>query len=1233
MVQPTYARYPDVRDDEILFIADNDVWLAPLAGGKAQRLTNDLAPARHPLFSPDGTRIAWTSYVAGTPDVYVLTRATGDIRRVTWWGDRACRAVAWQDDSTLVVASEWRLHRQARLYAVDLDGDARLLPYGPAQAIAWGPDGRIAISTSDGPRDASAWKRYRGGTAPQLWLHVPGSDANEWRRVLPDEPAVQECPGWFGDRLFFISDLAAGRAEITDPTAQANLYSVDASGGDLTQHTHHTEVEGYVRGARTDGRTIVYHAHGHLYALDSLESTPRPIEVDLALGAPAPHPADPHDLVERVVPDERATGSVVAWRGAAFYLTHRSGPARVLADTPGVRVREPQVLGDRGLAVVVTDAEGDDALEVSSLIGGAFPVRVAGGKLGYVLSLVASPDGEAVAVGSHDGAVYVVDLSHVDPRATDYASPGDGESPTNADAGASSASAASQAPASSSAPATQAPVPQVPVPQVTVRQVGRSDEGEVTGLTWSPDGRYLVWRQSRPFAEGAIGQLMAADLAAHDADPAAEITPIALTSGSFDDADPAFTRDGKYLVWLSSRTFDPHYDDHGFDLAFNASTRPWISPLSADEPAPFGVQADGWPFNDEADDRPAATASPASASGTASAAGASVAAPSDSVEADEPTIACRIDVDGFEERMIPFPVVSGNYGQLRAVKDGVVWLRALGYQGVIGSARAGAGEGDDVIIERFSFATRRCEQIVDRADSFEVSGDGERLVVKHKDEITVVPSDRRSDDDDPSTHVTVDLTRMRRRINPRDEWRQMFDENGRLMRLHFWREDMDGVDWDAVLARYRPLVETLRSSDDLADVLWETVAELNTSHAYVSPRPQADADLQTGFLGADLGGSFPGGVVIDRVIPGETSDPKAWSPLRAAGVDVRDGDILVAIDGRLTSEAPSVGSLLEGAAGKAVELTVFRPPVGVTVSAKGPAKSPSDGDGVVEETEPTAATAPGATTTAPPTASDQVSSGSSGAGSTLVATNAMTTSDCAPHVRRVAVVPLASEQSLRYQDWVASRAAYVKEHTDDRLGYVHVPDMMSVGWAQLHRRLAEASRHEGVVLDVRHNAGGHTSQLVIERFLRRVVGWEHPRHIATSEPYPAQAMRGPVVVVTDRWAGSDGDIVNAAAQALGLTVVGERTWGGVVGIDGRFSLVDGTEVTQPRYAGWYSGYGWGVENHGVEPDVTVTLTPPEWDGEADLFLDTAIAILLRRLEETPAATPPELDPPRFAVTK
>ncbi len=224
---------------------------------------------------------------------------------------------------------------------------------------------------------------------------------------------------------------------------------------------------------------------------------------------------------------------------------------------------------------------------------------------------------------------------------------------------------------------------------------------------------------------------------------------------------------------------------------------------------------------------------------------------------------------------------------------------------------------------------------------------------------------------------------------------------------------------------------------------------------------------------------------------------------------------------------------------------------------------------------------------------------------------------------RTVVVPLADDRRLRYQDWVASRRRLVRELGHGRLGYLHVPDMQGEGWSDFHRDLrGELGQFEGLIIDVRANRGGHTSQLVIEKLARRIIGWDTARH---GEPtsYPEEAPRGPVVAVADEMSASDGDIVTAAIRSLGIgPVVGTRTWGGVIGIEGWHELVDGTAITVPKFSFWFSQFGWNVENYGVDPDVEVFITPEDWGQDRDVQLATAVRLALEALETQPAAQPP-----------
>ena len=631
-----------------------------------------------------------------------------------------------------------------------------------------------------------------------------------------------------------------------------------------------------------------------------------------------------------------------------------------------------------------------------------------------------------------------------------------------------------------------------------------------------------------------------------------------MTDGRFTDTDPVFSLDGLYLAFISRRSFDPVYDAQTFDLSFPFGSRPYLVPLAAQTPSPFGPLPGG---------RPVGQDPPAPDKDT-----------SDSPERTE----VSVDAEGLPGRVVGVPVIEARYSGLRAIKGGLAWLREP-VTGVLGEGSASTeDDAPRPVLERFDLRKREVTELVGELDWFDVSGDGTRLVVRDRDDLRVLPAEQKEERGSGES-VTVDLSRARFTADPAALWRHAFDEAGRLMRRDFWTPDMSGVDWDGVLDTYRPLLDRVRSADDFTDLMWEVVAELGTSHAYIikagADGPDRDA-AAVGLLGADLSRDPSGRWVVDRVLPGESSDPRARSPLEAPGVVVRAGDELIAVDGRPVDPVLGPAPLLAGTVGKPVELlargaTPDPPPGGTYPPApfRGNHPAPQGGDPEVR--------------------------------------------------RRVAVVPLRDERRLRYQDWVTGRRRLVRELGDGRLGYLHIPNMVGEGWADFHRDLHTEIRFDALVMDVRGNGGGHISQLVVEKLARRVIGWDEGRWIQPVS-YPEDGRRGPVVTVADEFAGSDGDIVTAAIKLLGLgPVVGTRTWGGVIGIEGipGHELVDGTHMTVPRFAFSFDEYGWGVENYGVDPDVEVLITPDDWAVGRDPQLETAVRLALEALEKQPPKVP------------
>ncbi len=240
----------------------------------------------------------------------------------------------------------------------------------------------------------------------------------------------------------------------------------------------------------------------------------------------------------------------------------------------------------------------------------------------------------------------------------------------------------------------------------------------------------------------------------------------------------------------------------------------------------------------------------------------------------------------------------------------------------------------------------------------------------------------------------------------------------------------------------------------------------------------------------------------------------------------------------------------------------------------------------------------------------------------------------APDKRRHLVVrTLASERNTRYREWVQANAKFVSEATSGRVGYLHIPDMAELGIAEFHRGYLAQVGRDGLIIDVRYNAGGMVSPLILEKLMHRHLGYDVPRW-GTPESYPYHTLRGHLLALTNQFAGSDGDMFTASFRELGLgPVVGKRTWGGVIGIDSRYQLVDGTTTTQPQYSIWFHHAGWSVENYGVDPDIEVEDSPQSYQEGRDLQLECAVEVMLKRLEDEPI-TPMRFDqPPRRPLPK
>lgn len=1172
MTSSRYFRFPHLHGDLVTFVAEDDVWIAPLGGGRAWRVSSLQLPARNPRFTPDGKRLVWTVVQGTAPEVVTADVDGGGYRQLSYFGHASTKVKGFTPDGDVLVTSAFRQadSRHTHAYSLPVAGGwATELPLGPVESVAFGPvvgDERPVVLASVLSREPAWWKRYRGGAAGKLWIDGDGN--GEFERLAAELDGNLTDPLWVDGRIAFLSDHEG----------YGNLYSVLPNGSDLRRHTDHEDF--YVRHAATDGRRVIFESAGELWLLPDLGSDAVKLEISLGSASQARRgaPLKTSRHLGDVVPDRAGGSSAVESHGTLHWLRHKDGPSRVLEATPGVRARLPRPFGE-GRIAYVADHDAVEALYLKEIAGdlgfghAGFGQESAGQPAAPALK-PATPQEESDAGTPLPKPVSAAALTRPDAVTAVAAVAAGGADHQSTNTAGTDNTASTAGPAEGNPGARQAQPRQstrIDFPKPTrasameaspdgnwlavgtafgdiyladtrtgsLSLVSSIGEGSIEGFSWSPDSAWLAWSEPvTSFGSRSRLRMTRADDAGTAED--GKRTIVEVTDGRFRDESPSFTPEGKFLAFLSNRSFDPVYDGHSFDLSFPSPIKPYLVALAADTPSPFGPSID----------LPAALQEDRHGDTTEAPAGTSDAAQVPAV---------RVDADGLAHRVISVPVPQGNYSALTATAGALLWLDSE-LSGVTGEGRASLEDKNAApSLVRFDLARRKTTTIVDALDSYRLSGDGEKVVVLQDKQVRVAPANAKADEESGQL-VKVDLTRIRVQLEPLSVWGQAFDEAWRLQRDFFWTEDMAGQDWDSVHARYRPIVDRLGSHDDLVDVLWELHGELGTSHAYVRPAAVTENGSNgQGRLGADL--VFTGeGWEITRILAGESSDPLATSPLTRPGADAKPGDVLLAIDGVELTEARTPAMQLVGAAGRAVELTLRN---------------------------------------------------GAGHGSQ------------AGKQRRVAVVPVKDEERLRYQEWVAANRRTVREASQGTFGYLHIPDMMANGWAQLHRDLDTETALDGLIVDVRRNRGGHTSQLVAELIGRKVTGWSMPRG-ERPRTYPHHAPRGPVIILTDEFAGSDGDIITQVSKLRGIgPVIGTRTWGGVVGIDNRFALADGTGVTQPRYATWFSGgVGWGVENFGVAPDIEVTFPPHAYAAGTDPQLEYGIGALKEMIQELPTDRPP-----------
>lgn len=1201
-----YYRQPALQGETILFVAEGDVWRVGRQGGTATRLTSHPGDETHPTISPDGTHVAFIASYEGPTELYVMPIAGGLPRRLTFDGG-AIEAVGWTDDDRVIYSTRSRSTLpNVQLVVVGWgspDGNAanrdaalptpEVIPLWQASDGVFLPDGALVFTRQ--AFQGSHAKRYKGGTAQQLWRFDRG--AAEATPLTADFLGTSRQPMFWNGRVVFASDR--------DGTM--NLWSMLPDGTDLRQHTRHQgfDVLGPSMDSRPNGPTrgggsgrVVYQLGADLRMHDLADGSDRLLEITLLSDLDQTREQwieSPMEYLTTAHPSGDGSRVVMTARGRVFVAPAKQGRLVEVERDSDVRYRDARFL-------VGKSPKSDDKKPAED------------GK---------KKDESAKSPDPGDTESSEPETPPTDPSTPEKTETPPGEADVTADAASTSDEDAAKKPPAGPEmllalsdrsgevefwllPADGVPLPPgeprqltsdgevlrwvgVPSPDGTLvahtdknlrlwildvatgtnRLIATSTITEFEQITWSPDGAWFAVVGAAPNSFSQILLCRVADGTLH-----------AATTDRFNSFAPTWSPDGTWLWFISDRhlvtTVSSPWGPYQPEPFMGSRSRLYGVALQPGTRSPFAPLdelhgPDGTPKLE----REKPTTKPSDAKD----------AKAKSEKPDPAPI--EIELEGLAARLIELPVPPGTYASLAATDKALFWISGE----PIGDKKSLVG----MTIDR---EEQKVVPVMESVESAELCADRSTFLVRRDKSLHLVPAKVAAAD---AGKTQVPLSGWRLSVVPRVQWRQMFLDAWRLHRDYFYDPGMHGVDWKAMRDKYLPLVDRVTSREELSDLLAQMVGELSALHTSVrsGDRRRGSDSIAIGFLGAELvRDEARGGWRVERVFAHDPDEPSRAAPLNRPGSIVEPGETIVRINGVETLSVEDPSLLLRGTAGRQVLLHV-RGKDGA--GAKAATDAESDGSGAM-------------------------TGGLNAAGDDSPTDVA---ADMQDGLRRVITVPISAGEfaSLRYGDWTLTRREMVEERGEGKLGYVHLRAMGSDNWTEWAKGFYPVFIRDGLIIDVRHNRGGNIDSWILNRLIRRAwFGWSH--RVGAPPLWNMQfAFRGHVVVLCDEWTASDGEAFAEGAKRLNIgPVVGTRTWGGEIWLSAGNVLVDRGIATAAEF-GVYGPEGtWLIEGHGVEPDVVVDNLPHETFNGRDRQLETAIELLRRRIEESPI---PPLNRPPF----
>ena len=801
-------RFPAIYGNQIIFSYAGDLYTVSSDGGTARKLTSDIGYEMFARFSPDGKHVAFTGQYDGNTEVFLIPAEGGVPERLT--------------------------------YTATLGRDLLSDRMGPNNIVmGWTPDGKNIIYRSR----KQAFNDFKGrlfsvpvegGLSAELPLSEGGfcsysPDGNKlaFNRVFREFRTWKYYSGGMADDIWIFDSKIGEVKNITNNDAQdiipmwagdeifflsdrdrtMNLFVYNTKTGKEEKVTNFKEYD--IKFPSIGGTQIIFENGGYLYKMNVTDK--KPVKIPVYIPGDFIYARDEiKDASRRIFSGSLSPNGervIFSARGELFNVPASKGITQNMTQTPGVHERRAAWSPDGKSVAYLSDESGEFEIYVRDQDGKGKSVQLTKNADTYYFNLEWSPDSRKIAWDDRKMRLRYVDVE-----------------------------------------------------SKNVTTVVSAEYGLVSSFNWSPDSKWLTY--SIP-AENNFNKVVLYNLN--------DKKSYDVTDNWYESYSPSFSSDGKYLVFVSDRDFNPTYSSTEWNHAYVRMGKIYLAILAKETPSPLAPENDVVKTEKE-----------------------------EKKEGNTEKKDVVIDMDGLMQRIVSLPVAASNYNSVQCVNDKV-------YYSTSGNAKI------------FDLKTKKEGELGDFR--FSISSNHKKMLANERGRWYVInlPTDLRA----VKLENPVDVSRMQVKVNYSMEWKQIFDESWRHMRDFFYVENMHGVNWKAMHSKYAPLVPFVRHRDDLTYVIGEMIAELNVGHAYVNSgeRP-APSRINTGLLGAKISRDKSGYFKVDKILKGANWSSSLRSPLTEVGVDVKEGDYIIEVDGNSVKETNDLYSLLVGKAGQETELTV-----------------------------------------------------------------------------------------------------------------------------------------------------------------------------------------------------------------------------------------------------------------------------------------------------------------------